>query len=181
VKLDIVKYPDPILRAACHLVTRFDEDETLHYAFLLNAALDKVGGRGLAAPQLGMPVQMAYIREPGFEPFYILNPVLVKGTGSVTTNEGCLSIPGFRGRVERPSKIWLEYKDLHGTQHTRRFRHDLAVVIQHEIDHLSGTLFIDKLIPADRLKWAISPANPLAQSVISYMDRNKTTGENACQ
>jgi peptide deformylase len=122
-------------------------------------------GIGLAAAQVGELCRMLVIdarpRDTGgryesnddmsdlekkiTQPLVIINPEIVKGEGTTTFDEGCLSVPSFFETVERKKLIKLKYQDLEGRTQTLETDGLLAIVVQHEMDHLEGTLFIDHL------------------------------------
>ena len=125
--------------------------------------LHSAGGIGLAAPQVNESVQLAIIKIPKLGSRYgvleelplsiFVNPEisLVPNAELVGNWEGCLSVPGLRGWVERPQHIRLRYQDLQGIQHTREFKGFHATVCQHEIDHLAGHLFVDRMTDMTKL------------------------------
>ena len=143
-KRNILKMGDPLLRKKSRVVENYDEKlhqllddmvETLHH----------VGGLGLAAPQVGVLKRVCIVEYDDML-YELVNPVLVKSSGKCVDNEGCLSVVGFRGLVERPEKIVVEYFDRHGVKHTQRAEGYFARVFLHEMDHLDGILFADKMI-----------------------------------
>ena len=143
-KRNIVKMGDPLLRKISRPVENFDEK--LHT--LLDDMIETlhgVGGLGLAAPQVGV-LKRVCIVEYDDKLYELVNPVLVKSSGSCVDNEGCLSVVGFRGLVERPEKIVVEYFDRNGKKHKQRAEGYFARVFLHEMDHLDGILFADKMI-----------------------------------
>ncbi len=102
-------------------------------------------GIGIAAPQVNVSLRIAIINERP-RPFAIINPKIVrKSLRSETTEEGCLSIPGVFGTVRRPRSVTVAFLDERGSQQTRQASGLLARVFQHEIDHLNGVLFIDRM------------------------------------
>src|SRR5690606_8475019 len=114
------------------------------------------GGIGLAAPQIGESIRLAVIEIPGGPTRYgvveplpltvLANPTIeVLDETSAGFWEGCLSIPGLRGYVERPQHVRVEYVDLDGKPHAKELVGFLATVFQHELDHLDGTLYIDRI------------------------------------
>jgi peptide deformylase len=113
------------------------------------------GGIGLAAPQIGIPLQAAVIKLSGtnryqqdlqLETTFFFNPkVTVLSDSSQGFWEGCLSVPGLRGFVERPQHIRVEYLDHKGQEATMETKTFLSTVIQHELDHLFGILYVDKI------------------------------------
>ncbi len=109
-------------------------------------------GIGLAAPQVGIAkrVFVIDIREPGVEPLAVVNPVILESEGTERGEEGCLSLPGLIGVVERAARVTLEGVDVTGKPIRVDASELLARVIQHEIDHIDGVLFIDRLSPIKR-------------------------------
>ena len=141
---NIVKMGDPLLRKISKQVESFDEK--LHVLLDdMKDTLHAVGGLGLAAPQVGV-LKRVCIVEYDDEFFELVNPVLVKSSGKCVDNEGCLSVVGFRGLVERPEKIVVEYFDRNGKKHKQHAEGYFARVFLHEMDHLDGILFADKMI-----------------------------------
>jgi peptide deformylase len=156
-ELQIVTLPDEGLRKKARPVTQFDAElqtlidnmiETLHAA----------NGAGLAAPQIGQLRQLAVIEslpktddegneiENSRELFVIINPRIVWQSRDVIDGiEGCLSIPGYVGEVERAYSVRVRAQDRHGKPLKIRLKGWTARIFQHEIDHLNGVLFIDKL------------------------------------
>ncbi len=140
---NIVKMGDPLLRKISKPVEVFDSKlhvllddmvETLHYA----------EGLGLAAPQVGI-LKRVCIVEYDDVLYELVNPVLLRSEGKCVDNEGCLSVIGFRGLVERPRKIDIEYFDRNGNKKTLHAEDYFARVFLHEMDHLDGILFPDKM------------------------------------
>ena len=103
-------------------------------------------GIGLAAPQIGVSLRICVIDDGnGFDEY--LNPVITPiGEEKVTDTEGCLSIPGLCGEVERYAKVRVDYQDRHGKHKSKEATELLARCLQHETDHLDGILFIEKAI-----------------------------------
>jgi len=115
-------------------------------------------GIGLAAPQVGHSIQLVVAdisrsRRGDYaceKPIVAINPHILSANGDDVTEENCLSIPGIRKNIVRPAAITLQYRNEHFEEKTSEFSGLLARVLQHEIDHLHGTLFIDRLTPLDR-------------------------------
>ncbi|HMM05602.1 MAG TPA: peptide deformylase [Clostridiales bacterium] len=101
-------------------------------------------GCGLAAPQVGIGRRLIVV-DVGDGLIELINPVLIKGRGKQVGEEGCLSVPGFYGDVERFKTIFIEGLDRDGNAVKVKARDYTAVALQHEIDHLDGILFTDKL------------------------------------
>ncbi|PID58608.1 peptide deformylase [candidate division KSB3 bacterium] len=146
--LDIKTYPDPILACKAAPVENFDK--TLRR--LLDDMVDTMydaPGVGLAAPQVGASLR-AIVVDVGRQVedsrlLKLVNPVIVHAEGRSVCEEGCLSVPGFTSEVVRPAKICLKAFDEQG--HPLRIEDEtfLATVLQHEIDHLDGILFIEHI------------------------------------
>jgi len=146
--LKIIHYPHPTLRHKSKPVTRINRElkEIVHEMFQLMYA---ARGIGLAANQVDLPLQLFVINisgdsEEGEERVFI-NPVISKPSGQAEAEEGCLSIPEVNGTVLRPEKIHVSAFDLDGNEISETVDGLMARAIQHELDHLDGVLFIDRL------------------------------------
>ena len=144
----ILKFPDQDLRIKAKPVETFDEElktltddmfETMH----------SVNGIGLAATQIGVTKQVAVIdiSPEKNEPLVIVNPAIqiLDPTKTEDYDEGCLSVPGFFEKISRPSDIKLTYQDLNGKKQEIKPEGLLTKVVQHELDHLNGRLFVDHI------------------------------------
>lgn len=142
---EIVKFGEDILRKKCREVTSFDEK----LGILLDdmaETLQNADGVGLAAPQVGMlrRVVVVDVRD-GKGSIELVNPVLVEQQGNQVGNEGCLSAPGEWCEVERPMRVTVKAFDRHGKEFTVTGEGLLARALCHELDHLEGVLFIDRV------------------------------------
>lgn len=154
--LQVLRFPNPLLRQKSKPVTTFDDDLQRLAAGMLET-MYREGGIGLAAPQVGQLKQLIVVDlHAGDEdqatrsPRFYVNPVIRDRSGETMTNEGCLSVPDFTADVTRAQSIKLEYQSTSGDR-VREDLHGLAAVcLQHEIDHLRGKLFIDYLPPLKR-------------------------------
>ena len=149
--LDIIKVPDPMLRQSSAPVERFDSDLNRLIANMFET-MYKAPGVGLAAVQVAVPrrlIVMDVIKDDKArpQPIAMVNPEIVEvvGSGSRTYEEGCLSIPEVFADVERPDTVRVRYLDAKGKPQELLCEGMLATVVQHEIDHLNGKLFIDYL------------------------------------
>ena len=148
--LDIVTYPDPRLKERCAPVAEIT-DEIRELAANMTETMYAAPGVGLAAPQVGRSLRML-VMDPGVQegeraPRVLINPEL-EPLGEVITSEqeGCLSVPlNYRADVPRYSKVRLRATALDGTPIDEELEGFPAVVLQHEVDHLDGTLFIDRV------------------------------------
>lgn len=116
-------------------------------------------GVGLAAPQVGVSVRVIVLGMPGDPPAALINPELVKAAGRRKVEEGCLSIPGYIGDLERAEQVVVKGRDRRGKEVRWRAADLLAQALQHEIDHLNGVLYVDHLSSLDNLR-RIPPAEP---------------------
>lgn len=154
--LDVVVYPDPILRRGGQTVTVFDQ-ELRELAARMFEAMYEEGGVGLAAPQVAIEKKLLVLNPKGDASdrsgeLVLLNPRITRKKGREYGEEGCLSFPGIYAEVERWVDITVTYHDLDGKEQTMTASDWLARIIQHELDHLEGVLFVDRLTPADRLR-----------------------------
>ena len=148
--LDIVTYPDPRLKERCAPVAEIT-DEIRELAADMTETMYAAPGVGLAAPQVGRSLRML-VMDPGVQegaraPRVLINPELEPlGEVIVSEQEGCLSVPlNYRADVPRYSKVRLKATALDGTPIDEELEGFPAVVLQHEVDHLDGTLFIDRV------------------------------------
>jgi peptide deformylase len=181
--MEILTYPNPILHEVSDEVTEFDE-ELKELAKNMFETMYDAPGVGLAAIQVGvkkrilvMDIDFKFEEDEegnqtitGKNPRIFINPKITKHEGEIVYEEGCLSVPGVYESVKRYEKIEVEYNDLDGNLHTlvTGYEEDdedlLAVCIQHEMDHLDGKLFIEKLSPLKR-KFAIKQLKKEAELV----------------
>lgn len=143
--LDLIIYPNPLLREVCIEVSNFG-DSLKKLASDMADTMKKNLGIGLAAPQVGVLDRIIVIGVPGKKTLFLVNPEYdVIGNDYASMEEGCLSLPDVRRKVSRPSKIYVKSKNIDGSEQAFSAKGLLSVVIQHEIDHLNGILIIDKL------------------------------------
>ena len=146
--LPIVKYPDPVLDEPCAPVEEFGEDLRQLAADMI-ATMHDAPGIGLAAPQVGRSERLTVIDlSSGSEPdelLVLVNPRVVEREGEVREEEGCLSFPDFMLVVPRPERVVVEAQDLDGKPLRIEAEELLARCLEHEIDHLDGVLFLDRV------------------------------------
>lgn len=142
---NIVTQGDPILRKHCREVDKVDDRIRMILDDMVETMRD-AKGVGLAAPQIGM-MRRIFVAEPEEgRVYYFVNPEILEMEGSQTGDEGCLSVPGYQGTVERPQRIRIKGLDRDGNMQEYEFKERDAVVMCHEFDHLEGILYIDKSI-----------------------------------
>lgn len=139
----IVKNGDAILREKAKEITVITGNVIKLLDNLRDTLADAGNGVGLAAPQIGISKQ-AIVIDTGDEYLELINPVIISGEGSEVDTEGCLSVPGLMGDVARYTKVQVNGLNREGQPVSYTREGFLARVLQHEIDHLEGTLFIDK-------------------------------------
>ncbi len=144
--------PDPVLRQKAKRISRLDPSlrrligdmiETMHEA----------KGVGLAAPQIGVSLRVVVIRLPeeDAEDIVLINPEIVKTSGEREIEERCLSIPGYSGKVKRAVSVTVKARDENWKEFRIKGDELLAQALEHEIDHLSGILYVDRLESPDKL------------------------------
>lgn len=146
-RLAILEFPDPRLRTAAKPVAEVT-DETRQIIDDMFETMYAAPGIGLAATQVNIHQQIIVIdvSEDKSEPLVFINPVItVQDESPEPYDEGCLSVPGFYEKVERPRSVKIDALDRHGDAFSIEPEGLLAVCIQHEIDHLNGKLFVDYL------------------------------------
>jgi peptide deformylase len=136
---------DPILRKVSKPVKEIN-DRIIELLDDMLETMEKLEGVGLAAPQVGALRRVVIIRlTPESELYELINPVVIESRGEQVCVEGCLSVPGERGYVARPEYAKVEALDRNGEKFVLEGTERLAVAICHEIDHLNGVLYTDKL------------------------------------
>jgi peptide deformylase len=144
----ILKYGDRALQAAARSVDAVTPDVDRLVGDMVET-MYAAPGIGLAAPQIGVPLRIFVIDlSVGRDPeglIVMINPEFVDRGGMQLEEEGCLSLPGFNATVVRPSRAVVKGLDLTGAEHAREGTGLLARAFQHEMDHLDGTLFVDRL------------------------------------
>jgi peptide deformylase len=148
-KLDIIIAPDPRLKRACDPVMQVDDELATLMDDMLETMYD-APGVGLAAPQVGVAKRIIVVDAARGEeppaPYKLVNPEIVWTSDAEKIHEeGCLSLPTFYEEVKRPDLIRVSYMDENNTQKELEAGGLLSVVIQHEMDHLDGVLFVDHI------------------------------------
>jgi peptide deformylase len=151
----IVLYPDSRLKLKSKPVTQFGP-ELKELAADMTETMRNANGVGLAAIQIGEAIRMMvmderYDQEDKGESLVMVNPEVLEEEGSETIEEGCLSIPDVREEIERSFKVKVEFQNLEGKEQTSEFQGLLARCVLHEIDHMNGQLFIQKVPAVKRL------------------------------
>jgi peptide deformylase len=153
--MEIIQLGNPILRDKAKFVENVDEPRIQELVDNLLITVKQANGVGIAAPQVGVSDRIfivasrpnpRYPHAPEMEPTAMINPkILARANESVKGWEGCLSIPGIRGSVPRERAIEVEYSDRYGKLHKQQLTDFVARIFQHELDHLDGIVFLDRL------------------------------------
>ena len=142
-------FPDPCLRQRCEPVRHFDRSLQQLIENLRKVMHQQKMGIGIAAPQIGVTQQVAIVdvsaRVSGAKEIVLINPVLEKTGGETLSHEGCMSLPEYTGYVQRAESIRYRYQTLTGEGCTGESSGLEAICIQHEMDHLQGQLFFDRV------------------------------------
>ncbi len=144
----IFTFPNPVLRKKATIISTFDDSLQTLATDMIETMYD-APGVGLAAPQIGESIQMIVVNasqdEDGKESMVMVNPEITEKEGHQVDEEGCLSVLDLTASVKRSKKITVCYQDITGEKQEISVEDRFAVVLQHEIDHLHGILFIDHL------------------------------------
>lgn len=140
---------DPILRKKCRPIEEINDRIKELAADMLETMYD-AEGVGLAAPQVGVLKRLVVV-DVGENPLVLINPEIIETEGSIVDNEACLSFPEQYGLVDRPARVVVKYTDLDGVEQTAEGEGLLARAFCHELDHLDGVVFLERVIeePAD--------------------------------
>jgi len=149
----IVKYPDPVLSKRGADVKEFGP-ELAQFVEEMWASMYAAHGIGLAAPQIGVSKRITVIdvsfKERPDEKVVLINPEVIEREGKQFEEEGCLSLPEIREKVQRAARVKVRAQDVNGEFFEAEGTELLARAMQHEIDHLDGILFIDRISPLKR-------------------------------
>ncbi|MGA7677583.1 MAG: peptide deformylase [Dehalococcoidia bacterium] len=142
--------PDPVLRQKAKKVTKIDKSVQRLIDDMIET-MRAAPGVGLAAPQIGMPLRVVVIEIPGDEVMALVNPEIVKRQGERLVQEGCLSVPGYQGEVKRSVWVKVKAQDRQGRNIRLKGEEFLAQALEHEIDHINGVLYVDRVEGPDKL------------------------------
>ena len=147
----ILSFEHPVLRQKAKKVPRVDTSIQRLIDDLAQTMLDAPGA-GLAAPQIGVPLRVCVVKGDDNQIWGLVNPEIVKHDGVQVGYEGCLSYPGWVGEVARHETVVVKGRNRHGKEVRIKSNGFTARAFQHEIDHLDGVLFIDRLTSLDTLR-----------------------------
>ncbi len=135
--------PDAVLKQKAKKVHAIDRSVKKLVRDMLETMHAEPGRAGLAAPQVGVPLRVIVIGIPEEEDIVLINPQIVRRRGERVIDEGCLSVPGYFGQIKRAEAVTVKGKDQNGKESRVKAEGLLAQALEHEIDHLNGTLYID--------------------------------------
>jgi peptide deformylase len=164
---------DPVLRRPAKKVRRVDDSIRRLIADMTESMIE-AQGVGIAAPQIGVSLRVVVIGMPDEEPYALINPVIVRRSGARRLEEGCLSVPGYRGTLTRSTKVTVRALNELGREF--RVKADdnlLAQALEHETDHVNGIVYVDRLDSKDDL---VKIDAPLVRSVSAPGDGPSGSG-----
>ncbi len=146
-------YPDPILKKVCSPVAHIDEEVDALAQDLIDTMLDSGHSVGVAAPQIGVSKRVVVVdvsrsklgAKENHGLLLMINPEIIEREGEKTMREGCMSVPDYTGNVTRAKRVMVQFLDRSGHERVVRAKGFEAVAIQHELDHLDGFLFLDRV------------------------------------
>ena len=150
--LPIRTLPDPVLRQKAKRVRTIDDSIKKLVSDMLDTMHADPNRAGVAAPQVGVPLRVIVIGIAERDDIVLINPEIVRRSGARTVTEGCLSVPGYYAEIERSETVTAKGHDQSGKEVRIKAEGLLAQVLEHEIDHLNGTLYVDHLPDMGHLK-----------------------------
>lgn len=149
--LPLTMMNEPVLHQKAKRVRRIDNSIQKLIDDMIETMHDIGGAAGLAAPQVGVPLQVIVVETLEDELVVLINPEIVKKSGEHEVLEGCLSLPGYRGKIKRWESVTVKGRDRHGKEVRLKAEGLMAQALQHEIDHINGVVYIDHLESKDDL------------------------------
>ncbi len=151
---EVLLYPDPRLKEVCTAIAGVDESVTALLQDLVDTMVDTGHSVGVAAPQIGDTRRAVVVdvsasklgkKQPNHGLLQMVNPEIIEKEGDQVVREGCMSVPDYTGNVNRAERIVVQFRDRQGNLQVIRAEGFEAIAIQHEIDHLDGYLFLDRV------------------------------------
>ncbi|QEM69619.1 peptide deformylase [Geobacter sp. FeAm09] len=150
----ILRYPHPVLKKLCHRVATIDTAIHDLIRDLLDTMREGPGSVGVAAPQIGVTLRVCVVdvsasrhgKDNNHGQLCMVNPEITARSGTAVMREGCMSVPDYTGDVERATEITVRFNEPDGTERVITATGFEAVAIQHEMDHLDGILFLDRIV-----------------------------------
>jgi len=154
--LRIRTLPDPVLRQKAKKVANIDGSVQKLIDDMIDTLHAEPNRGGLAAPQIGVSLRIVVIEIPEGQVITLINPKIIKRQGERVVEEGCLSVPGYYGEIKRSKVVKVKAQNRQGKEVRLEGEELLAQVLEHEIDHLNGILYVDHIEGHDRL-WEATP------------------------
>ncbi len=148
---NIITKEDPLLRKQSKIVKNIDDNVKKIISDMFETLYSSDNGVGLAAPQIGILKQIVVIDTEEEEAMVLINPEIIFSEGEMDSEEGCLSCPEEYGIVKRSERVKVKALNENGEEIEIEAEGFLAIVLQHELDHLKGVLFIDKSTPKEKV------------------------------
>lgn len=150
--LPLVMMSESVLHQKAKRVHKIDDSIQKLIDDMIDTMQDMGGAAGLAAPQVGIPLQVIVVETPDDELAVIINPEIVKSADDSEVGEGCLSLPGYKGKLIRAEKVTVKGRDRHGKEIRIKAEGLMAQALQHEVDHVNGVVFLDRMENMDDLR-----------------------------
>jgi len=150
--------PDPVLRQKAKKVSKIDTSIQQIIDDMIET-MRSASGIGLAANQIGVPLKIAVIEIPGEEVIVLVNPEVIKKEGERIIGEACLSVPGYHGEIKRSVRVKVKARDRKGRNIRIKGDELLAQALEHELDHLDGIIYIDRIEEPNKLQ-KVEPEEP---------------------
>lgn len=149
----ILRYPHPVLKKLCNRVEQIDQSIHTLIQDLVDTMHDGPGSVGVAAPQIGVTLRVCVVdvsknrhgKDNNHGLLLMINPEITGRSGSATMREGCMSVPDYTGDVDRATEVTVQFCEPGGTERIITASGFEAVALQHEMDHLDGVLFLDRV------------------------------------
>ena len=177
--MDVVVYPDPVLRRGGKTIESFDT-ELEQLAAQMFEAMYAEGGVGLAAPQVAIEQKLLVLNPTGSTDDrsgekVLINPKITRKKGREYGEEGCLSFPGIYAEIERPERCKVKACDVDGQPIELEFDGFVSRIVQHEYDHLEGVLLVDRMSSADKVRHRAA----LEDLIADYKEQRATAAKGA--
>jgi peptide deformylase len=149
--LPLTMMDSPVLHQKAKRVRKVDDSIQKLIDDMIETMYQLGGAAGLAAPQVGIPLQVVVIELPESGLITLINPQVVKSSGEHEVMEGCLSLPGYRGSIKRAESVTVKGRDRYGKEVRIKAEGLFAQALQHEVDHINGVVYVDHLESMDNL------------------------------
>lgn len=149
--LPLTMMDSPVLHQKAKRVRKIDDSIQKLIDDMIETMYQLGGAAGLAAPQVGIPLQVVVVELPESGLITLINPQVIKSSGEHEVTEGCLSLPGYRGSIKRAESVTVKGRDRYGKEVRIKAEGLFAQALQHEVDHINGVVYVDHLESMDNL------------------------------